>query len=134
MITDKQLAGLEQAARLISDAWSPEARKASAEARKAHSEKFNSQLSESLNNSRGSWAQSIPHEDAHQFMIGAGFKRTASKHGINRVKMGRSQAYSSSKVQNSEYNHPEGYIGSTKTNTPKYGESGPMTYFNISRP
>ena len=79
------------------------------------------------------WAETITHGDAHKNMIGAGFKKSVrSTNNTVHTKMGRSAAYSQSKVQKSEYEHPEGHTGSVKTSTPKYGSQEPSSHFDIN--
>lgn len=71
------------------------------------------------------------HVTAHKVMTAAGFKRTAAKRGTMSTKLGRSEAHTSSKVQNSSYAHPEGHTATVKTTTPKYGGSKPFSHYQV---
>jgi hypothetical protein len=80
------------------------------------------------------WAESQhPHADAHKRMLNAGFKRESSKIHTQRQKAGRSAAMHSSRVQESTYSHPSGHEGEVKTNTNRWSERGPVSYFQIHR-
>lgn len=129
------------------DAWSEEAREAAAKARQAHASSakelgasVNAPSHATVHETGGphgggsvSYAKRASHQDVHKEMTKGGFQRSANKRGTNTSKLGRSTAYTSSKVENSSYTHPHGHTATTKTNTPKYGSDGPMTYVDIHR-
>lgn len=79
------------------------------------------------------YQSNLPHNEAHKNLSGAGFQKESSKGSTERTKLGRSTAYSSSKVQNSSYSHPEGHSATLKTKTDKYGENAgkPGSHVNV---
>jgi hypothetical protein len=79
-----------------------------------------------------SYVKFVPHAEAHKELTKAGFKRSTNKNQMKSDKMGRSAASVSSKVQESSYDHPGGHSARVKTQTPKYGDQGPTTYYNLT--
>lgn len=78
------------------------------------------------------WAESHEHSIANKRMKQGGFIKTTSKGRTVSTKLGRSTAYTSAKEQRSDYSHPSGHTATVRTNTPKYGGTGPKTYYNIN--
>ena len=79
-----------------------------------------------------SWSEAKSHADAHAALLRAGFMRDTLKSATDRQKMGRSTAYTSSKVKESTYTHPAGHTASVKTSTAKYGDIATRSYVNIN--
>lgn len=78
------------------------------------------------------YAKKQAHAEALSELKAAGFQKVSGSQKTEQSKLGRSQAYSSSKEKRAELTHPDGHSATIKTTEQKYGGYGPTSYIDIT--